>query len=77
MRMGTEGYGGYMGMAPKPTLRTGWKGLAGLRGLSTSKCTGESWLWIKIPGPWSECCFQPRKNWTESSPADVLPLLAG
>ena len=40
----------------------------------TSKCTGESWKGIKIPGPWSGCCFQPRKNWTESSPADVPPL---
>ena len=39
----------------------------------TSKCTGESWQRIKIPGPWSGCCFQPRKNWTEPSPTDVLP----
>jgi len=24
---------------------------------------GESWQRIKIPGPWSGCCPQPRKNW--------------
>ena len=33
----------------------------------TSKCKGKSWQRIKIPGPWSGCCFQPRKNWVAVS----------
>ena len=66
MRVGTEGYGGCMDTVPRPTrptLPTGSKGLAGLSGLFTSKCTGESWQRIKIPGPWSEFCLRVRKDW--------------
>ena len=64
---GMDGYGSQAHQAHATDATHRMEGAGGLRGLSTSKCTGESWQRIKIPGPWSGCCFQPRKNWVAES----------
>ena len=73
MRVGDEGLRGMHGYGSQahPTHRMEGAGRA--TWAFDEQMYGESWQRIKIPGPWSGCCPQPRKNWGESSPTDVLP----